>query len=180
MENLDKKKKIIIYTSIAVLILLIISVVYFMINSKIKEKKYNDDMKLSIANIANCVVYDYSYSLDDVSGRVMMQFENGDNIVVEKAKDGTELKEGMILAKYDGKKKITINLPAPIITKHDIDGRDLKKDDLIETNKAINAAKIAIENKIMSSDAQSILTERFKLMLTEFLKAKGYNEIEFK
>lgn len=181
MNNLVNKRKVMMYIAIAVLIILIISVIYFMINSKIKEKEFNSDMQKSLINIADSVVYDYNYSVENnIKGNVLMKFDIKDKTVVEKVKGDTQLQDGMLLVKYDGKNKITVNLPSPIITNHEIKGDDLKKEDVIETNKAVNAAKIEIENKVMSTDAAQKLTDRFKTVLYEFLRAKGYKEIDFK
>lgn len=181
MNNLGNKRKVIMYVAIAVLVLLIISVVYFMINSKIKEREFNSDMQKSFINIADSVIYDYNYKVDNnLNGNLIMKFDIKDKTVVERAKGDTKLEEGMLLVSYDGKEKITVNLPAPIITTHEIEGDELKKENVIETNKAVNTAKIEIENKIMSTDAAQKLTDRFKTVLYEFLRAKGYKEIDFK
>lgn len=180
MENLDKKKKIIMYTSIAILILLIVSVIFFMIRTKIKEKNYNEDMSKSLVNIADNIVYDYKYNVKDVEGSLIMKFDIDGKTIVEKEKDDSKIKDGMLIAKYEGKKKITITLPKPIITSHEIKADKLEKEDKIENNKVINSVKIEIEDKILSSDVAEVLTNRYKKVLLEFLRAKGYKDISFK
>ncbi len=181
MDNKDKKRKRILYISIAIIVFLIISVIYFMVATKKKEKKYNEDMAAAITNIADNIVYDYIYSDENIDPTdIKLFFDVNGKIFVGKLGDTTDQVQGTLILIYDGKHVAKVILPEPVIMDYKLNVKASSDEGFIEQNRAISDKKIEIEDEFLSSGAKEVLTDRLKAVLTEYLKAKGYKDIEFK
>ena len=181
MDNKDKKRKRILYISIAIIVLLIISVVYFMVATKKKEQKYNEEMARAITNIADNIVYDYVYSDENIDPtEIKLYFDLDGKVFARKLGDSVDQVDGALFVNYDGKQSVVVILPEPVIMDYKLNVKASSDEGFIEQNRAISDKKIEIEDEFLSSGAKEVLTDRLKAVLTEYLKAKGYKDIEFK
>ena len=181
MDNKDKKRKRILYISIAIIVLLIISVVYFMVATKKKEQKYNEEMARAITNIADNIVYDYVYSDENIDPtEIKLYFDLDGKVFARKLGDSVDQVDGALFVNYDGKQSVVVILPEPVIMDYKLNVKASSDEGFIEQNKAVSDKKIEIENEFLANGAKEVVTDRLKAVLTEYLKAKGYKDIEFK
>lgn len=181
MDNKGKKRKRILYISIAIIVLLIISVVYFMVATKKKEKKYNEEMARAITNIADNIVYDYVYSDENIDPtEIKLYFDLAGKVFARKLGDSVDQVDGALLVNYDGKHSAVVILPEPVIMDYKLNVKASSDEGFIEQNRTVSDKKIEIENEFLASGAKEVITDRLKAVLTEYLKAKGYKDIEFK
>lgn len=184
----EKKTKVKEYFAIALLVIIIALVIYFMVITNKRNEEYNtqlcDNISGLIGSSKSYYITDYDkddiYKYDVKKFRSVIQLGYGDsNGVVAKVSNYGEVKdEGYVfVAERIGKKKIRVLLNEPEVLSHDI-YMENSHESITEANDKTAKLKQKIEGELISSKDKETVFVNTENIIKAYLTALGYTDVE--